>query len=44
MLTGDNKNTAERMANEIGIKEIISNVLPVEKAKIITKLKLPKIK
>ena len=39
MLTGDNNNTAERMANEIGIKEIISNVLPVEKAKIITKLK-----
>ena len=31
MLTGDNKETAEKIAKEIGITRIISNVLPAEK-------------
>ena len=39
MLTGDNKETAEKIANEIGITKIISNVLPSEKADIVKKLK-----
>ncbi len=39
MLTGDNKDTAEKIANEIGITKIISNVVPAEKANIIKKLK-----
>lgn len=40
MLTGDNKETAEKVAKEIGIKEVISEVLPKDKANIIKKLKL----
>ena len=39
MLTGDNKETAELIAKEIGITNVISNVLPAEKANIIKKLK-----
>ncbi len=39
MLTGDNKQTAEKIAKEIGITKIIANVLPSEKAKIIKELK-----
>ena len=39
MLTGDNKETAEKIAKDIGITKIISNVLPSEKAKIIKDLK-----
>lgn len=39
MLTGDNKQTSEKIAKEIGISEVISNVLPSEKANIIKKLK-----
>ena len=39
MLTGDNKQTAEKIAKEIGITQIIANVLPSEKAKIIKELK-----
>ena len=39
MLTGDNKETAEKIANEIGITEVISNVLPSEKLEVIKKLK-----
>lgn len=39
MLTGDNKETAENIANELGIKKVISNVLPKEKSNIIKKLK-----
>ena len=39
MLTGDNKETAELIAKEIGITKVISNVLPSEKANIIKKLK-----
>lgn len=39
MLTGDNEKTAEAIANKIGIKNIISNVLPKEKAEKIKELK-----
>ena len=39
MLTGDNKETAEKIAKEIGITQVISNVLPSEKTKMIQDLK-----
>ncbi len=39
MLTGDNTDTAKKIAKEIGIENIISNVLPSEKASTISKLK-----
>ena len=39
MLTGDNEQTANRIANEIGITNVISNVLPAQKVEIIKKLK-----
>lgn len=39
MLTGDNQETAEKIAKEIGIAKVISNVLPSEKASVIKKLK-----
>ena len=39
MLTGDNKETAEKIAKEIGITKVISNVLPSEKTKTIKDLK-----
>ena len=39
MLTGDNKETAEKIANEIGITEVISNVLPSQKVDTIKNLK-----
>lgn len=39
MLTGDHKETAEKIANDIGITKVIANVLPSEKADIIKKLK-----
>lgn len=39
MLTGDNKETANNIAKEIGIKNVIADVLPTEKAKIIKSLK-----
>ena len=39
MLTGDNKETAEKIAKDIGIAKIISNVIPSEKAKTIKDLK-----
>ena len=39
MLTGDNEVVASSIAKEVGIKNIISNVLPKDKEKEITKLK-----
>ncbi len=39
MLTGDNKQTAEKIANDIGITKVIANVLPKEKANMIGELK-----
>lgn len=39
MLTGDNKETAESIAKEIGISKVIAEVLPSEKAKMIKQLK-----
>ena len=39
MLTGDNKEIAQKIAEEIGISKVISNVLPSEKAKVIKDLK-----
>ena len=39
MLTGDNKETAEKIANNLGITKVIANVLPTEKANMINKLK-----
>ena len=39
MLTGDNKETAEKIAKDIGISKVIANVLPNEKTNIIKKLK-----
>ena len=39
MLTGDNSQTAEKIAKEIGIAKVIANVVPRQKAKIIKKLK-----
>ena len=42
MLTGDNKETAEKISKKIGIKKVISNVLPQDKANTIKKLKKDK--
>ena len=39
MITGDNKETAEKIGKELEIDKIISNVLPKEKANIVKKLK-----
>ena len=39
MLTGDNKETADKIAQDIGITKVISNVLPAEKTKVIKDLK-----
>ena len=39
MLTGDNKETAEAIAKEIGITKVIANVLPSEKTQAIKDLK-----
>lgn len=39
MLTGDNKETAEKIAKEIGITKVISNVLPSEKTQVVKALK-----
>ena len=39
MLTGDNKETAEKIGSQLGISKVISNVLPSQKAQIIIELK-----
>ena len=39
MLTGDNKQTAEKIAKDIGITRVIAGVLPAEKANTIKELK-----
>lgn len=39
MLTGDNKETAQKIANEIGITKVIANVVPSEKTSVIKELK-----
>lgn len=39
MLTGDNKQTAEKIAKDIGITEVIAGVLPTEKANAVRELK-----
>lgn len=40
MLTGDNEKTAHTVAKEIGIEQVIANVLPQEKLDVIKKLQL----
>ena len=39
MLTGDNKEAAEKIAKEIGIEKVIANVLPTQKLEVIKNLK-----
>ena len=39
MLTGDNEQVANKIAQEIGITKVIANVIPSEKAKIIKNIK-----
>ena len=42
MLTGDNERTAQKIANDIGITNVIANVQPAQKANIIKRLKSEK--
>ena len=39
MLTGDHEKTAQWIANEVGIDEVVSEVLPTDKEKVISNLK-----
>ncbi len=39
MLTGDNQETAEKIAKEIGITKVIANVIPADKTKVVQDLK-----
>jgi Cu+-exporting ATPase len=43
MITGDNKKTADKIANELGIKNVVSGVLPNEKADKLKELKLDRV-
>ena len=38
MITGDNERTAKAIARDVGIKNVIANVLPEDKAKIVAEL------
>lgn len=39
MLTGDNQKTAQSIAKEVGVSEVIAEVLPTDKQKVIQSLK-----
>lgn len=39
MLTGDNKNSGLKIANDVGIDEVIADVLPIDKGRIINEIK-----
>lgn len=39
MLTGDNENVANQVAKRVGIKNVVANINPIEKAQYINKLK-----
>jgi len=40
MLTGDNRKTAESLARQMGIDDVVSEVLPADKAKVVARLKI----